>query len=354
MLHSSLAVLDQAVSEKSGSRTPFLFHYTFLARGWPTWVCYLATLLIVSAMLALGLALDEHFHGLPFLFLFFAIIISSGVFDRGSGAFAVLLSVILANWFFMSPTGTIRVENTGDLIALSCFMALGLATAAIVEALHRVASSLLKTNQKLTASENEKDLLLEEASHRFRNELAMLAVMLRLQERTLGSPAEGAALRSAADRVHVLGRVHERLQRANHQTVVDMGEFLSALCDDLRSARIGRRPISLQVHVETHVLSQRRAGPVGLILNELLTNTFKYAFPDDREGMVTVHFLKSEETFILTVRDDGIGMPLPLRDDYKDTGFGLRLLRSMVAQLDGSLEFEHLTAGTAAVIRFPA
>src|SRR4051812_49234457 len=65
---------------------------------------------------------------------------------------------------------------------------------------------------------------------------------LVLQERTLGSAPQGAALRSAADRVHVLGRVHERLQRANHQTVVDMGEFLSALCDDLRSAlKLGRR-----------------------------------------------------------------------------------------------------------------
>jgi K+-sensing histidine kinase KdpD len=124
LLHSSQPVLDQVVSEKTGSRTPFLFHCSFLARGWPIWVCYLATLLIVSAMLALGLALDEHFHGLPFLFLFFAIIISSGLFDRGSGAFAVLLSVFFANWFLMTPTGTIRVENTGDLIALSCFMAL--------------------------------------------------------------------------------------------------------------------------------------------------------------------------------------------------------------------------------------
>ena len=93
--------------------------------------------------------------------------------------------------------------------------------------------------------------------------------------------------------------------------VVNMGEFLSALCDDLRSARIGLRPISLKVHVEPHVLSQKRAVPVGLILNELLTNTFKYAFPDDRKGVVAVHFLKSEETFVLTVRDDGVGMSPP-------------------------------------------
>jgi len=212
LLHSSLAVLDQ-VAPESGSRKPVLFHYTLLTRGWPTGVRYLATLLIVSTMLPLGLALDKYFHGLPFLLFFFAILISSALFHRGSGAFSVLLSAFFAKWFFIAPTGTIRVENTGDLIALSCFMALGLAIAAVVEALHRVASDLAEANQKLTASENEKDLLLEEASHRFRNELTMLGAMLRLQERTLGSPAEGAALRSAADRVHVLGRVHEQRAR---------------------------------------------------------------------------------------------------------------------------------------------
>jgi K+-sensing histidine kinase KdpD len=173
LLHSSLAVLHQ-VAPESGSRTPVLFHYTFLTRGWPTGVRYLATLLIVSTMLALGLALDEPFHGFPFLLFSFAILISSALFDRGSGAFSVLLSGFFAKWFFIAPTGTIRVENTGGLIALSCFMAIGLATAAVVEALHRVASNLVEANHKLIASENEKSLLLEEASHRFRNELAML------------------------------------------------------------------------------------------------------------------------------------------------------------------------------------
>ena len=106
-------------------------------------------------------------------------VISSALFDRGSGAFSVLLSGFFAKWFFIAPTGTIRVGNTGDLIALSFFMALGLAIAAVVEALHRVASDLVEANQKLTASEIEKDLLLEEASHRFRNDLTMLGAMLR-------------------------------------------------------------------------------------------------------------------------------------------------------------------------------
>jgi K+-sensing histidine kinase KdpD len=72
-------------------------------------------------MLPLGLALDENFHGLPFLLFFFAILISSALFDRGSGAFSVVLSAFFAKWFFIAPTGMIRVENTGGLIALSCF-----------------------------------------------------------------------------------------------------------------------------------------------------------------------------------------------------------------------------------------
>ena len=151
----------------------------------------------------------------------------------------------------------------------------------------------------------------------------------------------------------MLGRVHERLQGANHRPVVNMGEFLSALCDDLRSARIGVRPISLKVDVEPHVLL--KSGLFRSVSPQRTSHKHLQVCLSRRpKGRVAVHFLKSEETFVLTVRDDGVGMSPPPKDDYGDTGFGQRLLRSMVAQLEGSLEFEHGGTGTAAVIRFPA
>ena len=178
-------------------------------------------------MLALRLALGDSFQGYPFLFFFLAILASAALFNRGSGILAVLLSAVLAKWFLIPPTGTLNIATTTDVIALSSFIAVGLVSAAVLEALHRVASDLVEANQKLVASESEKDVLLQETSHRFKNELAMLDAMLRLQERDAGEPTASAALRSAADRIHVLGRMHERLQRANQEAVVHMREVSS-------------------------------------------------------------------------------------------------------------------------------
>jgi two-component system, sensor histidine kinase PdtaS len=353
-LTSSFDVLGRVHPRRPGSRTLSLFKYTFISRAWPSWARYFATVLIVCAMLSLRLALGDLFQGYPFLFFFLAILASSALFNRGSGILAVLLSAVLAKWFLMPPTGTLSIATTADVIALSSFIAVGLLSAAVLEALHRVASDLVEANQKLVASESEKDLLLQEASHRFKNELAMLDAMLRLQERDIAEPAASAALRSAAERVHVLGRMHERLQRANQEAVVHMREFLNALCEDVRSARIGHRPISLKVNVEDHLLPQERAVPVGLILNELLTNAFKYAFPDDRRGTIKVGFRKEAESYLLAVADDGVGMNSRPASEQNGTGLGQRLIRSMVGQLDGILKVEPSATGSALSIRFPA
>jgi two-component sensor histidine kinase len=101
----------------------------------------------------------------------------------------------------------------------------------------------------------------------------MIIALLRMQERSIEDLKARAALRTSSDRLAVMGRVHERLQRTDGPVaVVSTDEFIQGLCDDLKTALIGLRPISLQVAVERSLLSQDRAVAVGLIINELLTN----------------------------------------------------------------------------------
>jgi two-component sensor histidine kinase len=201
------------------------------------------------------------------------------------------------------------------------------------------------------ASEGEKDLLLREASHRFKNELTMLSTMLRLQQRSMHDSAASSALGVSADRVLVLGRLHERLQRSHTSAVVDTREFISALCDDLRTA-IELRPIALEVHAESHIISQERAVPVGLIINELLTNALKYAFPDQRAGRVKVMFEREAQDYCLSVSDDGVGL---VAGTEAASGLGRSLVRAMASQLRGSLEIGPgpNASGTCATVRFP-
>jgi two-component sensor histidine kinase len=234
-----------------------------------------------------------------------------------------------------------------DLTSASCV------SPCVSHALHRVASDLTKANERLVASEGDKDLLLQEASHRFKNELTMLTALLRLQSRDLDDEAARAALGSTADRVQILGRVHERLRRVNQSAAVDTQEFITLLCEDLKIALIGLRPISLKVQVESHLLAQERAVPMGLIINELLTNALKYAFPDERTGAVTVRFIREDEQFCLLVSDDGVGIASDRSPD--GSGLGQRLVRSMVAQLEGAIQIEPDAGapGTVARVRFP-
>jgi signal transduction histidine kinase len=237
---------DEALgAEKPGepaARTISIFRHSFLTRGWPIWARYAITALIVLATLGFALLLPQNIPGAPFLPFVLAIIICSALFDHGSGIAAVLLSAGLAKWYLIPPTGTLDIARIDDIAGFSLFLAIGLVTAAIIEALHRVARDLIKANKRLVASEGDKDLLLQEASHRFKNELTMLTALLRLQSRHLEDQAARAALGSTADRVQILGRVHERLRRVNQTAAVDTREFITSLCEDLKVALVGLRP----------------------------------------------------------------------------------------------------------------
>ncbi len=352
LLRPSLRALGTGESGKPGSATLFLFKYTFLTRAWPTWARYAATAVIVLATLGIRLALHAWFPGSPFLLFFLAIIVCAALFDHGTGIFAVLLSAGLAKWFLIEPTGTLNVVRTEDIAGLAVFVAIGLVSGAILEALHKVAHDLADANELLVASEGEKDLLLQEASHRFKNELTMLSALLRLQQRSIHDSAASSALGSTADRVQVVGRVHERLQRSKTTAVVDTREFVCALCEDLKKT-IELRPVALEVDAESHLLSQERAVPVGLIINELLTNAFKYAFPDQMAGRVQVQFVREGDAYRLRVTDDGVGMAV--ERSPAGTGLGQRLVAAMATQLGGTLEIETdaPVPGTSVCVRFP-
>jgi two-component sensor histidine kinase len=331
-----------------------LFEYTFRTRAWPTWARYAATCAVVIVMLLVRLAIPVQFPGSPFLLFMLAVIICAALFNHGCGIFAVLLSALLAVWFLIEPKGALTSPAAEDVFGLSFFVAIGLITATILEALHRVAADLIEANQLLVASEADKDLLLREASHRYKNELSIITALLHLQERSVDDETARAALASTAERIRVLGRAHERLQRAEASAVVDTGEFIGSICDDLRAALIGLRPVSLIVEAESHLMPQERAVPLGLIMNELLTNALKYAFADERSGTVTVRFFREQDQFRLVVSDDGVGMSVDRQPG--GSGLGQRLVRSMVAQLRGAIEIAtgEGAPGMVVTVRLPA
>lgn len=175
---------------------------------------------------------------------------------------------------------------------------------------------------------------------------------MQLQARAAKSEAVQQPLLDTAHRVQVLARIHERLRRVDLAAVVNSKEFIGELCDDLCNSIVGLRPVRLDVVVESHNLLQAQALAVGLILNELVTNALKYAFPEDREGVIAVRFRLSGHSFTLEVIDNGTG--IPLGDEAQGTGLGRRLVRSMVAQLGGRQTLQSSDeGGTHVIIEFP-
>lgn len=341
----------------------------YLTRRWPVVLRYAATCVLVAAVLALRQLADpilgdqEHF-----LLFLAAVLLAATLFDRGSGILATLLSAMAVSYAFMSPHFSLAIGSRSQLTALLLFVVIGVLLASIVEAMHRAIEALQTAQANLQEVQRARALLLEEFRHRTRNDLGSLVGILLLRARAATSEAARDGLREAADHALALARVHTRLAlgsvAAEDATSVNTREFVVGLCDDLAKALAGDglRPVALHAEAEPHWLSTERSVQLGLVLNETITNAFKYAFPEGRGGQVLVRFRREGEQFLLTVVDDGPGLlpdgelnGAPPAALPQGSGLGTRLLRALAAQLRGSFSRHpgENGVGTMVELRFP-
>jgi two-component sensor histidine kinase len=328
---------------------PWWFKIAKAIHDLPIWAHYA----LAAAMVVVSIVLRDALVGgrEAYLFVFFmpAILLASTMLRHASGIMVVLVSALLIKMFAISPPFSPWFANTDDLVAMTVFVASGLVAAGMGEALHNALFRLALACERIEASEIHKGLLLDEITHRFKNDLANLAGILRLQARDVSDPLARSELMIASDRVNVLSRVHQRLNGSPDDARVDVREFLSGLCNDLRVAALGTRPITLRTQLEHAELSFEAAISLGLIVNELVQNAVKYAFPDDRAGIITISLRRSGDTLRLTVADDGIGAaPASAR-----SGLGQRLVTSFARQLGGTFEVRS-DRGHLAAVTFPA
>ena len=328
-----------------------LFEQPLVTRSWPTAARYGVTLLMVLAALAATAWLRPHMHGHTFTFFYAAVIAAGVLFNHGSSIVALLLSAILTDYFYLEPVESFDIH--ADIVPWIIFLLICLVIGVVVEAMHVAVHRLHAANRALASSDSEKDLLLREATHRTRNDLQMLGALIDLQMRAADHTAVRHALQATRGRVRLLGEVQQRLRRTQDNTVIDMRDFITGLCDDLRHTLLELRPITLTLQVEQHDLSQEQAVAVGLVINELTTNAIKYAFPDDSKGRLQIGFARQGDEYVLSVRDDGVGFGAAGPEGSRGTGLGQRLLRALAAQLHGEMTMV-VDGGTLASLRFPA
>jgi len=320
-----------------------------LTRRWPIWSRYAVTTLLIALVLALPQFWSEGASH-AFWLLLTAIIASAALFNHGTSLYATALSGGVIG--YSAWTGDQSLAGSSDIIAWSLFIVIGLLTGGLIELLHRTVFRLNQANEALLASENEKDLLLQESAHRVRNDFARLIAIVELERRAAEHPDVKETLQAIADRIRVFSRLQNRLLRSGDEAVVQMREYISDLCQDVHSSVAGVKPITVAAHADVHSVSEPTAVVVGLIANELVTNALKHAFPDNCAGSVNVTFRSGNGECVLCVEDDGIGIP---PDGAIKESLGQKLIRSLVGQLQGSYEIRRRNdrRGTVASVRFP-
>lgn len=296
-----------------------LLRFMSVTPRYPLWVRYLLSLGLVGLAFVAKLLPDDQLRPDPLMLFIPAIFLASVIFDRGSGFLATGASAALAARYFIPP------PPSAAIAPLLIFLASGLCLAGVTEALRTAL-------QKHSEAKAYADVLMMELAHRTRNDLATIMSILRLQARSDPNPAVQAAITSALARIEVVAKVHDRLRDTPVNSSVDLPAYLEALCGSLSDLHRGVRPIAIRVSCDEIAVKSSQAASVGLIVNELVTNAFKYAFPEGRPGVVEVDVRKRNEKVVITVRDDGIGCPTEAK-----SGLGTRLINLMVAQMQGGM-----------------
>ena len=205
-------------------------------------------------------------------------------------------------------------------------------------------------NERLTNLVAEREMLVVEVNHRAKNSLGIASALLGIQAHCQTDPGVRTLFEEAQDRLRAMAQVHDLLSKSESSQRVDLGAYVKALCEALRSMTDNGR-IGLDANVEQGILVHADiAVPLGLVLTELITNAVKYAFPDRRPGTIDITARRSQAVWVdVVIRDDGIGMSGGLREG----SLGYSIVRSLVRQIGGDIGIRS-DAGVTVNISFPA
>lgn len=184
----------------------------------------------------------------------------------------------------------------------------------------------------------EKETLLREIHHRVKNNLQIISGLLNLQSRQIENPEAQEAVREGRNRVKSMALIHQKLYQQDNLTGVKMKEYLNDLVYTLQQTfKDNNTNIQTNIICSNLTLDVDTAIPLGLIINELVTNCYKYAFSYKKNGLITIRLEEAQKKLLLEVRDDGVGLPHSF-DMSSSKSFGMKLIQSLAAKLEAVIE----------------
>jgi PAS domain S-box-containing protein len=292
----------------------------------------------------LGYASFEELRGLRIVELY------ESSDDRGA-----LLGTLEALGFVRHREIRLRRRN-GDIFTAS-ISAVALRDAdgklAAIDGIVEDVSERKKAEEALRAALREKEVLIREIHHRVKNNMQVIISLLRLQARTIPDPERREVFAVTQDRIRSMALVHEKLYHSLDLAGIDFKGYIQSLVVHLGNS-VGPS-LSACVRVDLQLddieLNINKAVPCGLILNELITNAYKYAFPGARGGTIRITLeAPSPGAVRLTVADDGVGLPAAI-DPLKPETLGLQIVSDLVRQIDAQIVIER-SGGTSYTLSF--
>lgn len=209
-----------------------------------------------------------------------------------------------------------------------------------------------KVEDRIKALLREKELLLKEVHHRIKNNMSSMMSLLSLQSNALKNPESVAALREARDRMRSMAVLYDKLYRSENLREMSLKDYLPLLVDEIVGVFPNRDLVKVGNKVDDIMLGVKVLSPLGIIVNELITNAMKHAFTGRESGSINVSASAKDGRVTLIVEDDGNGIPESV-DIANASGFGLQLVDMLTTQIDGAIRIER-RKGTRFVLEFDA
>lgn len=296
----------------------------------------------------------------PFIFILALIVFAGYVTTRAYGQVYLAINLLIVVLIFSQSVGGMGLgenvvpEASRNLFAflsilLSVYLLGGVFGRNLLSAHHRLYRSKGEMEQRM----QEKEILLKEVHHRVKNNLQTVSSLLRMQSRSIEDPNTLSLIRSSQNRVVAMAMVHEMLYMREDLSKIEYRSYVQELGEYLiRSIKGPQNKISLKIDIPQIELGIDTAIPLGLLINEAVTNALKYGFKDQDEGQISIVLEREDKTeYILRIGDNGVGYPESV--SHKTTkSLGLKLIYNLSRQLRGSVIRDASKKGTNYIIRF--
>lgn len=217
----------------------------------------------------------------------------------------------------------------------------------------RLKRARAENERQVREARDRAELLLREVNHRVANSLGLVAAMVRMQASLIDDERAKLALQETQNRISAVAGVHRHLYSSDNVGEVEIGAYLGHLLDELGTSLTGSgAKHDLVARLDPIVIKTDRAVSLGIIVGELVTNAFKYAYPDGQLGEIRVTSHVEGGRIHITVEDDGIGWSGA--GEIKGTGLGSKIVKAMGRNLDATLDWRPRERGTSVVVDFPS